>query len=111
MLLETGLNYRESKQNLGETPDPAIMRDSIVALRQYYQAHSIYSSSNSVALPYRYIVPLNVVFNRSLQNLSSYYTDIGFVWIFVFILMLGGFIYALCQRDKKQMTLIGATII
>ncbi len=29
-----------------------------------------------VAVPYAFLTPLNVIFNWSLQNLSSYYTDI-----------------------------------
>jgi hypothetical protein len=46
-----------------------------------------------------------VVFNRSLQNLSSYYTDIGFVWILSFVLLIAGTIYSLFKRDEKLLIL------
>lgn len=42
----------------------------------------------SIAIPYSYMTPLNVIFNRSLQNLSSYYTDIGFIWILSLVLLI-----------------------
>jgi hypothetical protein len=59
----------------------------------------------SIAIPYAFLTPLNVVFNRSLQNLSSYYTDIGFIWILSFVLLLAGTIYALFKKDEKLLLL------
>ncbi len=49
---------------------------------------SLADGSLSIAVPYAFLTPLNVVFNRSLQNLSSYYTDIGFMWILCYVLLL-----------------------
>jgi len=91
--------------------NPAEFRDQIVALRQYYQDHIIYTQAGKIEIPYRYIVPLNVVFNRSLQNLSSYYTDIWFVWLFMFLLIIMGFVYALIKKEKNLTVLAGVTII
>jgi hypothetical protein len=98
--------------------NPTEFRDQIVALRQYYQNHIIYTQEGKIQIPYRYIIPLNVVFNWSLQNLSSYYTDIGFVWLFMMILIVMGFIYALIKKEKNLPTgqagltvLAGTTII
>jgi len=41
-----------------------------------------------VAIPYRKLIPFNVVFNRSLQNTSSYYTDIGIIWILLVFIVI-----------------------
>ena len=62
-------------------------------------------------MPYRYIVPLNIVFNRSLQNLSSYYTDIGFVRIVVFIVLLVVLPYAIVKKDKMLINLSLTTLL
>lgn len=35
-----------------------------------------------------------------MQNLSSYYTDIGFVRMLVFMLLVLGFVYALCNSKR-----------
>ena len=87
------------------------MRDHVVALRQYYQAHSIKSDDTTLYIPYRYIIPLNIVFNRSLQNHSSYYTDIGFSWILVFILLIVCLPYALCKRDQQLIAVSVTTLV
>ncbi|MCX6822574.1 MAG: hypothetical protein NTX91_01065 [candidate division SR1 bacterium] len=91
--------------------NPAEFRDQIVALRQYYQNHIIYTQAGKIEIPYRYIVPLNVIFNRSLQNLSSYYTDIGFIWLFMLLFIIMGFVYALIKKEKNLTVLAGTTII
>jgi len=82
------------------------LRDHFTALQTYYQEHSIKTTDDGVFIPYRYIVPLNIVFNWSLQNHSSYYTDIGLIWLCVFIIMLAGLIYAICTYDKKKKHLL-----
>ncbi|MDR0283130.1 MAG: hypothetical protein LBI53_07795 [Candidatus Peribacteria bacterium] len=87
------------------------MRDHIVALRQYYQAHSIKSDAKKLYIPYRYVIPLNIVFNRSLQNHSSYYTDIGFSWILVLILLIICLPYALCRRDQQLLAVSITTLV
>ena len=68
------------------------------ALQTYGKEHSISTDNGNVNIPYRYIVPLNAIYNWSLQNLSSYYTDIGLIWIFVLILLVAAAIYALFAR-------------
>ncbi len=86
-------------------------RDNIVALRNYYQSNAIMAVEGSVAIPYKYIIPLNISFNRSLQNLSSYYTDIGFIRVFAMGLILLWFIYGLIQRDKNLVTVTSVSIL
>ena len=86
-------------------------RDQIVALRQYYQNHVIYTEAGKIEIPYRYIIPLNVVFNRSLQNLSSYYTDIWFIRLFMLIFVVWAFVYALIKREKNLIVLSGASVV
>jgi hypothetical protein len=82
------------------------LRDYYSAIETYYKEHSIKTTKSSVYIPYRYIVPLNIVFNRSLQNHSSYYTDIGLIWLCVFAIMLLGLFYAICTYNKKRKQLL-----
>ncbi|MDR0370042.1 MAG: hypothetical protein LBH96_06180 [Candidatus Peribacteria bacterium] len=91
--------------------DAQEFRDVIVALRQYYQAHSIKSIDGSLFIPYRYLVPLNIVFNWSLQNLSSYYTDIGMVWSSFYIILIISFIYALYKKEQKLIIVTLTTLL
>ena len=49
----------------------------------------------SVSIPYKYLVPFNVTFNWSLQNLTSYYTDIGIIWLLLFFVVIYAFVYGL----------------
>lgn len=66
--------------------------------------------SKAIGIPYKYIVPLNITFNWSLQNLSSYYTDIGYIWLIVLIIIFVGFVYALFKRENKLSSLLLATL-
>lgn len=96
--------------------NPAEFRDQIVAIRQYYQDHSIATEAGKIHIPYRYLTPFNIVFNRSLQNLSSYYTDIGYVRLMIMCLLVLGFVYALCnskrfRQDTNLVVISGVTII
>ena len=89
----------------------ALFHDEIVNLRQYYQSHSISSTENSINIPYRYLVPLNISFNWSLQNLSSYYTDTGFLWIIVYIFLLVALPYAIIKKDKFLTSILLTTFM
>jgi len=87
-----------------------------MALRTFYQNHAIQTQAGKINIPYRYLVPFNVTFNRSLQNLSSYYTDIGFVWMLVFMLLVLGLVYALFNakrfaQDTNLVVITSVTII
>ena len=93
------------------TSNTAVFHDEIVNLRQYYQSHSISSDEDSVNIPYRYLVPLNISFNWSLQNLSSYYTDIGFFWIIVYVFLIIALPYAIIKKDKILTSIALTTII
>ena len=89
----------------------SVFHDEIVNLRQYYQSHSISSTEDSITIPYRYLVPLNISFNWSLQNLSSYYTDIGFFWIIVYVFLLIALPYAIIKKDKILTSIALTTLI
>lgn len=56
-------------------------------------------------------MPFNITFNRSLQNLTSYYTDIGIIWIVALMLIVLGFIYSLVQRNKKLFAITFSTLV
>ena len=94
--------YNENSDNL---------MDLVTNLKTYYQNHVIYTENWTMYVPYRYLVPLNIVFNRSLQNLSSYYTDIWFIWMFVFVFLVFSFIYSIIKKDRKLFAVSMATVM
>jgi len=100
------MGYKEDEPQLAK-----LMRDEIINIRQYYQWNSVLVLENSIKVPYRYVVPLNISYNWSLQNLSSYYTDIGFVWLFAMMFILLSIIYALFARKYKLVLLSAITLI
>ena len=114
--LLSGALITYKQKGSGSVINPTEYRNQIVALRQYYQNHAIKTEAGKINIPYRYLVPFNVTFNRSLQNLSSYYTDIGFVWLIVLMILVLGFIYALFnskrfKQDTNLIVLSSVTII
>ena len=112
ILLKSAIDAFDSKYSSNSVRvNPLEFRDFIVSLRQFYQAYCIKSSENYLAIPYRLLVPVNITMNRSLQNLSSYYTDIGFIWIMCYILILVAFVYALVRKEKKLLVISLTTLI
>jgi hypothetical protein len=109
-LLSWALATYKSK-NISGAINPNEFRDQILALRQYYQDHAIKTEYGKISIPYRYIIPFNVVFNRSLQNLSSYYTDIWFIRLFLFVFIIAWLIYWIVKDEKNLRCLTGVTII
>ena len=102
-ILESGL--------LAYQENPDTLMDLVNDLMTYYQSHCIYRENWILYVPYRYIVPLNITFNRSLQNLSSYYTDIWFVWAFIFVFTIFSVIYSIIKKDNKLFAVSMATTI
>lgn len=90
---------------------PGEFNDEINALVQYYEDHSVFVGNDIIQIPYRYLIPFNITMNRSLQNLSSYYTDIWFVWLIFFILTVLTWIYAILFRKKKLISLSSVALI
>lgn len=88
-----------------------MVQDEIKTLNEYYKDTVIEKTNNIVYIPYRYIVPFNVVFNRSLQNLSSYYTDIGFIWLFMMLFVIVASIYSAHKKNTLLNTMSIATIL
>ena len=112
ILLKNAIDSYDKAKKAGDSTDSSKFYDEIVSLRQYYQSHSISSvESGSVSIPYGYIVPLNISFNRSLQNLSSYYTDIGFFWIIVYLFLIISLPYAIIKKDKILTSISLTTLI
>ena len=107
--------YQNIENEQDDNRKESIQKDITKSLTDYVQGNVVQVAKDKngytdIAVPYAYLTPLNVVFNRSLQNLSSYYTDIGFIWILSFILLIAGTIYAITKQDKKLLTLHLATI-
>ena len=115
LLLKAAIDAYDKAKSQGKiwlwTSNTSLFHDEIVNLRLYYQSHSISSTESSVNIPYRYLVPLNISFNWSLQNLSSYYTDIGFFWIFVYILLIVSLIYAIAKKYRVLTSISLTTLI
>jgi len=109
-ILSGAINTYESKA-ISWTLNPTEFRDQIVSLRQYYQNNSTRVEAWKIFIPYKSLVLFNVIFNRSLQNLSSYYTDIWFIWLFALLFITIWFIYWLFKKDKNLILLSWATII
>jgi len=93
------------------TFNPAQMRDEIVQIRQRYQGRSIKVKGEALLVPYRYLVPWNAVFNRSLQNLSSYYTDIGFIRGIIILLQIIALIYGIATWNHRLLVLGAVTFV
>lgn len=112
LLLKAAIDaYNSAKSNKKDVSDISIFHDEIVALRQYYQSHSIYSDANSVNIPYRYLVPLNISFNRSLQNLSSYYTDLWYMRVIIYLILIISLPYAIIKKNKLLTAVSLTTLI
>ncbi len=73
-------------------------------LADYRQDKTIYKDGGKVDVPYKLVVPLNVTFNRSLQNLSSYYTDIGIIWLIMQFFLVVGLLYGILSRNRLLWT-------
>lgn len=78
--------------------------DDIKVITDYVSSSAIIVGQNAtgkkqIAVPYKYLTVLNISFNWSLQNLSSYYTDIGYMWVIIQILLIIGLIYAIVKRS------------
>jgi len=110
-LLSSWLQLFQEKWYKEWAYNPQEFRDYTVWLRQYYQNHSIQTDVGKINIPYRYLTPFNVVYNRSLQNLSSYYTDIWFVWMIMFIFIILALIYGFIRNEKNLISLSAIAII
>jgi len=102
--------YNSIDVETDENRKQSLQKDIQKSLTDYIQGNVIQVTKDnngytSIAVPYAFLTPLNVIFNRSLQNLSSYYTDIGFVWILSLVLLIAGTLYALFTQDKKLIVL------
>lgn len=74
------------------------------SITDFWTDKVIYKDGMDVSIPYKIVVPFNVTFNWSLQNLSSYYTDIGIVWLILQLMLILGLIYGICSRNKLLRT-------
>lgn len=107
-ILEKAIQNAESKWQVDSIEE---YRDQVLMIKQYYEAHSIRTENNKIFVPYRYIIPLNISFNWSLQNLSSYYTDIWFIRLFTMGFIILGLIYWFIRRDKTLISISSITIL
>lgn len=90
--------------------DTIRLTDAMKDVKAYYQDKSRNKADGVVSLPYTLLVPFNVTFNWSLQNLTSYYTDIGVIWLLCLFIIFIGFIYSLVQWNKKLFAITLSTL-
>ena len=69
------------------------------------------SKDGVIGIPYKMLVPLNVTFNRSLQNLSSYYTDIGTIRLVLQFFLLCAVVYGIISRDTALTAVSGVALV
>ena len=108
--------YTEIESENDTNRKQSLTKDIQKSLTDYIQGNVVEvkkdaNNNISIAIPYAYLTPLNVIFNRSLQNLSSYYTDIGFIWILSLVLLLAGMIYSIIQNNNKIIILHLVTLL
>ena len=76
--------------------------DLVAALDNYMQDYSVrvevVDGVQRIYFPYKFLNVFNISFNWSLQNLSSYYTDIGIVWLLGIIFVIVALVYAILAR-------------
>lgn len=87
-----------------------IQKDLTRKLTLYRQDKALIKSAGVVTVPYRWIVPLNMTYNRSLQNLSSYYTDIGVVWLVLLVILVTATIWLLVYSPRRAIIPLTAII-
>lgn len=77
------------------------------------EASTVYKDpdNGSIYFPYKWMTPFNVSYNRSLQNLSSYYTDIGIFWLICFIFSMFGIVYGLVRSKKHVLVSSSVTFV
>lgn len=108
--------YTLLNEETDENRKENIQKDIQKALTDYIQGNVVevkkdINNNISISIPYAYLTPLNVIFNRSLQNLSSYYTDIWFIWILSLILLISGLIYSIITKRKELIVLHTVTVL
>ncbi|HMT00724.1 MAG TPA: hypothetical protein PKC14_00200 [Candidatus Absconditabacterales bacterium] len=108
-ILKTALSDEKINLFTGKASEEFIlqMRDQIKALNDFIAENAVRVTADTVFVPYKLLVPFNVTFNRSLQNLSSYYTDIGFVWLFGMFFVVLGLIYGILQKHRELVGVAG----
>lgn len=90
---ELKVTYREQTLAL----DGIMQGESMKIVSQATQDGSVVKE---IYLPYKYLNFFNISFNRSLQNLSSYYTDIWIVWLVLIFTTVLWLLYAFISNDR-----------
>jgi hypothetical protein len=105
----------ERKKNIAADQVSIDQIETIRALDKYMQDGSILIDTNSawvrnLYIPYKYLIFANINFNWSLQNLSSYYTDIWFIRLVILVLHIIWCIYAVSRKHHFMLQMHIVTI-
>ncbi len=115
--------------------------EEISSIEEYYQSNSIYIENvcivgewtdvdencvvyeseelarwdiinqNDLYIPYSYLVPFNMTFNWSLQNESSFYTDVWYIWLILLFLIIIWLFYWIFIFDKLLIGISSVTLL
>ncbi len=89
------------KEQLESSKNDAFAMQTILKkITTYVESNAILKQDSITYIPYKLLVPFNVTFNWSLQNLSSYYTDIWIMWLIGLGLVILGLFYWIALRKK-----------
>ncbi len=103
-MISSIINQLPSQSSLDQEQKNKYFAQEIRNLRSIMESNSILietiDNDQYVYIPNKYLNFLNVTYNRSLQNYSSYYTDIGMVWLLLLIFNFVGFIYWIWTRER-----------
>lgn len=94
--------------SLNDTKDEIALKKIRTEIASYVESNTLIVSAAGIGIPYKLLVPFNITFNWSLQNLSSYYTDIWIIrllWLFLSLLWI---VYWIATRNK---ILVGLSVI
>lgn len=98
----TPQEYR-SKYNVDLQSIRKIMEDNTVKVEKTWENTLVY-------VPYKFLNPWNITYNRSLQNESSYYTDIGVLRLLLMVFAIIWLIYGLVTRQRQVAAFCGVTV-
>ena len=93
-----------------DTAQDSQAKSALLNVKSYFQDKSRKKEGVKISIPYTMLVPFNITFNWSLQNLTSYYTDIGIIRIIALMLIVLGFVYSLVQWNKKLFAITLSTL-
>ncbi len=87
---------------LGSVRDISPFAQEQQRIQTLMDTRAIQITQDEIKIPYRLLIPFNLIYNRTNENRSSYYTDIGFIRLIVFGLLAVGWIASIPMTRKTR---------